>query len=279
MATAAPPDRGRLPERPELAGRCVMWLTADADCAAEADALAHTHGLTRAAVAPADGWHLHLDAQAPELSGPRGLGLPSLRLDLVAAARALERRGRESDPLRRALRLRPPARRVVDATAGLLGDAAALAQYGFEVVALERHPLIAALGEAALRRARAAGIGWCERLRLEHADARPWLAGRCLGSERPDLVYLDPMFGQRRGSALPNARLRLLAALADAGHAGDDLLAAARAAALRRVVVKRPLRAAALGDVTGAGPHHSLAGRAVRFDVYLPLDTPPAAGG
>ena len=86
MATAAPPDRGRLPERPELAGRCVMWLTADADCAAEADALAHTHGLTRAAVAPADGWHLHLDAQAPELSGPRGLGLPSLRLDLVAAA-------------------------------------------------------------------------------------------------------------------------------------------------------------------------------------------------
>ena len=256
----------------------MTWLTAEADCAAEADALAQSHGLRRALAVPADGWRLHLDAQAPELRGPRELGLPPLRLDFVAAARALERRGRESDPLRRALRLRPPVQEVVDATAGLLGDATVLAQYGFEVVALERHPVIAALGEAALRRARAAGIGWCERLRLEHADARHWLAARSSGSQRPELIYLDPMFGQRRGSALPNARLRLLAALIGAGHPGDDLLAMARAAARRRVVVKRPLRAAALGDALGAAPHHSLAGRAVRFDVYLPLERPPAVG-
>ena len=46
---------------------------------------------------------------------------------------------------------------------------------------------------------------------------------------------------------------------------GDELLAAALAKAIYRVVVKRPKKAPFLANKK---PNHSLQGKAVRFDVY-----------
>lgn len=79
-----------------------------------------------------------------------------LVLDFTPAARRryLAHAGR--DPLIRALGRR--GRRVVDATAGLGGDCVHLAWIGERVVAIERHPVVAALLADALARAQAAGV-------------------------------------------------------------------------------------------------------------------------
>lgn len=206
--------------------------------------------------------------------GPDGLGL---RLGdgprVAAAAEALRRPRRQApDPLWRAVLAGAEA--VVDATAGLGADGFHLAARGARVTLIERSPLLAALLADALSRARAGELGpdaaaAADRVELVAADARDALAGGGLPSERRGVVYLDPMFAARDGSALPPKGMALLrAVLGPDDEDGAELLAVARRAATRRVVVKRHLRAGPLGGVPPSG---SLRGRTVRFDVYAPL--------
>ncbi len=162
------------------------------------------------------------------------------------------------------------ARRVVDATAGLLGDAFLLAAAGLEVTALERSPVVHLLAQDGLRRASAdpalsALIGG--RITLVHADARRWLEERAAATEAPgapDAVLIDPMFPpKKRASALPRKEMMALRALVGSDDDAAELLAAARVAALDRVVLKRGDDAAAL-----AAPEWSIEGTTVRFDLW-----------
>lgn len=168
-----------------------------------------------------------------------------------------------SQPLARAVGASP--RRIVDATAGLGRDAATLAAAGHAVVLLERDPVLWALLRDGLARAladpRTARIA--ARMTLVHADARTWLAGLA-ASERPEVVYLDPMYPEKRKAALAKREMQVLQTLL--GTTGDEHELAARATqvATRRVVVKRPLRAPALLEAV----HHVVASKLVRFDVY-----------
>jgi 16S rRNA (guanine1516-N2)-methyltransferase len=166
-------------------------------------------------------------------------------------------------PLARALGRK--AHRVVDATAGLGEDSFLIASLGLGVVALERSPVVAALLADGLRRARAhpRHATVARRIELVEADARQWLrACRNL----PDVVYLDPMFpARRRRSALPVKELRALRELVGDDADAAELLASARAAALQRVVVKRP----GYADPLGGRPDLSYKGKLVRYDVYL----------
>lgn len=165
----------------------------------------------------------------------------------------------------------PPT--VVDATAGLGADGFHLAALGHAVTMLEREPLFAALLEDALARARGGALGVAaraaaERVSLVLVDARAHLPA----ARGAEVVYLDPMFPATGGTALPPkemAALRavLVAPAAVAAGEGAELLRAARAAATRRVVVKRALRAPPLGEVAPSG---SLTGRTVRYDLYAP---------
>jgi 16S rRNA (guanine1516-N2)-methyltransferase len=82
----------------------------------------------------------------------------------------------------------------------------------------------------------------------------------------PDVVVLDPMFPERGKSALVKKPMRLFHSLVGTDPDADGLLEWAMAKARRRVVVKRPLHAPALGGLT---PSLSYKGKAVRFDVYL----------
>ncbi len=157
------------------------------------------------------------------------------------------------EPLARALGRR--ARTVVDATAGLGGDALRLAGLGCTVIAVERSPWIAALLDDALERLRA-GAGTLADLAghvtLIHADAREFLAGH---GDRPDAVYLDPMFPpRRRQSAAVRKELLWLRELAGDDPDADALLTAALASARERVIVKRPHHAPPIGDVIGGTP-------------------------
>jgi 16S rRNA (guanine1516-N2)-methyltransferase len=167
-------------------------------------------------------------------------------------------RGRSRQPLR-----------VLDATAGLGRDSFVLAGRGFAVSMLERSPVVAALLADGLARARdcadAAIAAIAARMILTPGDAIAHCAA-LLELERPDVVYLDPMFPAAQKSALVKKEMRLFQQLFH--HAANDdaaLLQQARATARLRVVVKRPLRAEPLAGVAGS---YTLAGKAVRFDVY-----------
>lgn len=158
--------------------------------------------------------------------------------------------------------------RLVDATAGLGYDAFVLALAGFEVVAFERSAEVFRLLEDGVRRAAP------PRLRVRHGDARDALAELA-----PHVVYLDPMYPEkRRASALPPKEMQVVRALVGDDRDSDDLLAAAMAVA-ERVVVKRPLHAPSLADghpAPHAAPHHTIAGKLARFDVY---ECPRPRGG
>lgn len=192
-----------------------------------------------------------------------GLGKP-LAVDFLAGRTAHRQRHGGAEQLTKALGLRRRQRpRVLDACAGLGQDAWMMATLGCEVELLERSPIIAALLRDGLKRA--IGTPEAARLRLHVADARLWLAA-LTEVQQPDVVYLDPMYPARGETALPGKALRVLRAVVGDDPDATELLTVALRCARRRVVVKRPLRAPALGDFT---PDVQYRGRSTRFDVHL----------
>lgn len=157
---------------------------------------------------------------------------------------------------------------VVDATAGLGEDALLLAAAGFEVLLYESDPVVAALLADALRRAAASPrlAPVVARMHLSEGDslaALPRLPGP------PDVVYLDPMFPERRKSAAVKKKFQLIHRLER--PCSDDeqvaLLQAALAARPRKVVVKRPVKGPYLA---GVKPSYTVAGTSVRYDCIVP---------
>jgi 16S rRNA (guanine1516-N2)-methyltransferase len=161
----------------------------------------------------------------------------------------------------------PPA--VCDATAGLARDAFLLAVAGCAVTAIERSVVMAALVRDGLERAMAdpdlAPIVR-DRFRLIVGDAR-WIMAGWPAPERPDVVYLDPMFPWRPKSALAKKEMRICRLVAGDDPDGGELLEVALSVARSRVVVKRPVHAPPLRP----DPSFAYKGRTVRYDIYLPV--------
>jgi 16S rRNA (guanine1516-N2)-methyltransferase len=153
---------------------------------------------------------------------------------------------------------------VVDATAGYAQDALLLSLMGFQVTAIERNPVVAALACDGLRRfEKQSGRAIAGRLRLLRGDARKLLPAL---APRPDAVYLDPMFSiNRKRSAAVRKEMRLLRELVGDDLDAVELLAVARAVAGDRVVVKRADDAPPLA----LGPDASICSKLVRYDIYL----------
>jgi len=85
----------------------------------------------------------------------------------------------------------------------------------------------------------------------------------------PDVVYLDPMFpGAKDRTAAAKKPLRVLRALVGEDPDQEELWYWAMRVARRRVVVKRPARAAALGGAEGK-PTMNIEGKGFRLDVYV----------
>ncbi|MDG2424126.1 MAG: class I SAM-dependent methyltransferase [Phycisphaerales bacterium] len=158
------------------------------------------------------------------------------------------------------------ARTIVDATAGLGHDAFLLACLGWDVHAIERHPVIGLLLEESLREARSntdlsAKMGG--RLNVHIGDACEWLLQP--GKEKPDVIYLDPMFEPRRRSALPRKPAQVLRNIVGRDDDVMKLFDIAMQTAQKRVVVKRSDDAQPLFE----NPNQSHHGKIVRYDVYL----------
>lgn len=156
-----------------------------------------------------------------------------------------------------------PQLHILDATAGLGRDAYVLAALGARVDLAERitalqHALTAALATTAPDIA--------GRMRLHCGDARELLRAGCW-----DVIVLDPMFPDRGKRALPKQQAQWLREIAGDDHDAAGLLPLAIAAARRRVVVKRPPKASALGGQT---PAFRYDGSRARFDVYVGAAAP-----
>lgn len=157
--------------------------------------------------------------------------------------------------------------KIVDATAGLGRDSFILACLGFEVTLLERSAVIHAELEDAIQRALQDSLASpiIQRLHLIKTDAITWMEN-CPVSERPTIIYLDPMFPERSKSALVKKEMRLFHDIVGDDPDADALLPAALACTTQRVVVKRPRLAASLMDLA---PSFSMKGSSSRFDIYL----------
>ena len=154
---------------------------------------------------------------------------------------------------------------ILDATAGLGRDAFVLASLGCDVALIERQPLIAALLEDGLSRAQGDPLVGpiVARMRLLNGDAIALM--RAWRRDVPQVVYLDPMFPHRDKSALVKKEMRLFRPLVGDDDDAHSLLQAALDLASHRVVVKRPRKAPAIGDVA---PGYVLEGNSSRFDIY-----------
>ena len=198
--------------------------------------------------------------------GPQAPG--AVRVDFVEGAVAHRRLfgGGTGQMIAKAVGVQPGVRpQVLDATAGLGRDAFVLASLGCSMTLIERQPLIAALLEDGLARARQSAevAPIAAQMRLLQGNAIELLSA--WADEAPQVIYLDPMFPHRDKSALVKKEMRLFRPLVGDDLDAPALLAAALALASHRVVVKRPRKAPC---IEGAKPSYVLEGKSSRYDIY-----------
>jgi 16S rRNA (guanine1516-N2)-methyltransferase len=155
---------------------------------------------------------------------------------------------------------------IVDATAGWGQDSLAMFRMGYEVICIERSPVMAELLADGFRRL--SEQTWMRQLELEPPRL---ISGN--GIEilwqltcQPDCIYLDPMFPpKRKKSALAKKSIMLLRDLVGDDEDKTELFTAALKTAGKRVVVKSPDYAEPLGGK----PNESFQGKLIRYDVYF----------
>jgi len=157
--------------------------------------------------------------------------------------------------------------KVIDATAGLGRDGFVLAHLGCHVHMLERSPILAAMFEDGLQRAKqtAKTAEAAKRIQFTQAESKDFLQ-ELKQQDRPDVIYLDPMYPERTKSSLVKKEMRILRKLAGEDQDAGELLKISLYCARNRVVVKRPRLAPAIADTV---PSHVITGKTSRFDVYL----------
>jgi len=157
---------------------------------------------------------------------------------------------------------------VLDATAGLGKDAFVMASLGCSVKMVERSAIVGALLQDGLTR----GLDdsdiakLVKNMSLKVADSIEYMQSDSLLLDPPDVVYLDPMYTERKKSGKVKKEMQTLQLLL--GH-GDDLgslLDAALACATKRVVVKRPKGA---GPLSSRASTHSIESKKTRYDIYM----------
>ncbi len=157
---------------------------------------------------------------------------------------------------------------IIDATGGSGEDAFWLASMGAKITLLERVPAIHQALQSALEEAAQSDLAAiAARITLRHADSAAWLAAN--PSQHCHAITIDPMFPDHENRrAAPKKTMQELRHYAGNNDDADALLQAALNHPAKRVIVKRPRHAEALAALP---PHHSISGKANRFDVYLPL--------
>jgi len=163
--------------------------------------------------------------------------------------------------------LSPPS--VLDATAGLAKDSYVFACLGCSVTMLERSPVISTLVKDGIERA-SLNIEFNEILNngfeLHNIDALEYIQ-KIDEHNKPDVIYLDPMYPERKKSASVKKNMQILQKLLGQDMDTDQVLNSALNKANKRVVVKRPKGAPVLEAIRQ--PTLSYESKATRYDVYV----------
>lgn len=199
-----------------------------------------------------------------EHSRRQGMKLDFNSIDLRTGSGGLSRK----QPLARAIGR--SSRSVLDATAGFGHDAFLLACLGWNVYAVERHPIIFMLLEESLqstRRSLKTEKILCNRLKIHHQEAIQWLEDE--RNPKVDVIYMDPMFDEKPSSALPKKPAQILRRVVSRDPDAKELFMTAMKHASKRVVVKRSDN----DDPLIKEPDLSYKGKIVRYDIYHTRDS------
>ena len=158
---------------------------------------------------------------------------------------------------------------VLDGTCGFGTDSFMLALAGFSVRGYEQNPIVFEMlknaKELALRDKNIANIA--QRIDLVLGDVK-----NC-NSEKPDVVYLDPIYPlHTRSSAQPKKGMQLLRKLADANSDVELLVETAQKLAKVKVVLKRPNEIKMeRDDLWHKRILHTFEGEKHKFNVFKPF--------
>lgn len=158
------------------------------------------------------------------------------------------------EPLAKALGSGNKGYRLLDLSAGLGVDSVFLQQLGFKVTAVERNPLIYMALKIASEH--------LPEIEIIYSDSIQFLDS--LTPEQFDVAYFDPMFPDKKKSALPKQEMVFFKNLV--GHDEDAVNIvnlAIEKKLFKRFVVKRPLSAEPFKKPAG-----SIEGKIIRYDIY-----------
>ncbi len=175
----------------------------------------------------------------------------------------------ETQLIKRAVGFKPQDNILIwDATAGLGRDTMVLIKLGYRVVAVERSAILFELLYDAIERAKQSNelhesLG---RLQLLVGDSKILLS-QLKEVERPDVIYLDPMYPETKKSSQPKKEMQFLRKLLGPDDNLAKLIETARAVAKKKVILKNSPRAN-LNLIAKLSPKHSLESKGVRFDIF-----------
>jgi 16S rRNA (guanine1516-N2)-methyltransferase len=160
--------------------------------------------------------------------------------------------------------------KVLDVTAGLGADAFILASLGCDMQLIERNPIVHCLLRDGLDRALVSAMddselaGVINNIKLLNEDSISHLT-EIESFNRPDIIYVDPMFPERKKSAQVKKEMQALHQIVGGDEDSHKILDIALQKALYRVVVKRPAHSDYLGNLK---PNYSLEGKSTRYDIF-----------
>lgn len=165
---------------------------------------------------------------------------------------------------------------VLDVTAGLGSDGFVLSSLGCKVQLLERNPIVYLLLKDGLDRAGKEGANDADltaiigRITLTEVNSCNYLDS-IEAPERPDVIYLDPMFPPRKKSAQVKKEMQALHQIVGEDEDASQILEKALDKAIYRVVVKRPVNSDYLAMLK---PNYSLEGKSTRYDIFAKQKLP-----
>ncbi|MCW8933439.1 MAG: class I SAM-dependent methyltransferase [Gammaproteobacteria bacterium] len=162
-----------------------------------------------------------------------------------------------------------PIPSVLDATAGLGKDSYVFACLGCPVTLVERSPIVAALVKDGIERA-SLNIEFSDTtkqgFKLHNCDALEYIHA-ITEDNKPDVIYLDPMYPEKKKSASVKKNMQILQKLLGHDLDTEEVLKVALEKADKRVVVKRPKGAPELQ--IGRSPTLKYESKGTRYDVYV----------
>lgn len=170
----------------------------------------------------------------------------------------------KKEPLAKALGLKGGTETVVwDLTCGTGKDSILMMSFGAKIKAFERSPVVGALLLDAKRKGDSdslLGPVLSEKFELSIIDSN-----NIDLDEKPDVVYIDPMYPHKKKKALPRKEMLIFREIVGDDEDSVELFNSACKMAKKRVVVKRPVYAPPLIEK----PSASYTGKSTRYDMYI----------